>query len=371
MNFIRLNLFFFLLILSFSGVHQDIGENLKKINKFSNHHSLLAVNGIFGNSFNNCPEEAVSADSTDTALLKTAREVLRISNEAERFWPSYWNEFPPFIIAESEKTVLLVTHNEPPALFKPFCGDNFPEELKGISYVVRGEIPDLYASRGRFDLNYVVGKDTLTAVSIQETLPGTIEFFFHEAFHAFQHRVFPERDQVEPATQEIYSSKKYREYDTIERKLLSEIISLPPGNKSRNLLRAYVTIRQQRLMNISENARDAEREIERTEGTAQLISEYAGLYLPSTEDDDTLGARIQHLLQSNYENRFNQQLFSYRSRLYGTGAALSYILDLYDTNWQHQLLEGMFLDEILQAELNLKLIQDQSELENLIHPVIK
>lgn len=358
-------LFLSLLILHVLDIRQGFGITTEKFHRLADHHSLYTLNGVYGNSLNSCPEEAVSPDSTDTALLKTAREVLRISNEAERFWPSYWNEFPPFILAESEKTVLLVTHNEPPALFKPFCGDNFPEELKGISYVVRGEIPDLHASRGRFDLNYVVGKDTLTAVSIQETLPGTIEFFFHEAFHAFQHRVFPERDQVEPATREIYSSEKYQEYDTIERKLLSEIISLPPGKKSRNLLLAYITFRHHRLLNISENARDAERELERTEGTAQLVSEYAGLYLPSTEEDDTLGARIQHLLQSNYENALNEQ-FRYRNRLYGTGAALAYILDLYNVNWQKQLLEGIFLDQILQSGLNLEKIENHDELYRIV-----
>lgn len=363
-------LFLSLLILHVLDIRQGFGITTEKFHRLADHHSLYTLNGVYGNSLNSCPEEAVSPDSTDTALLKTAREVLRISNEAERFWPSYWNEFPPFILAESEKTVLLVTHNEPPALFKPFCGDNFPEELKGISYVVRGEIPDLYASRGRLDLNYVVGKDTLTAVSIQETLPGTIEFFFHEAFHAFQRRVFPERDQVEPATREIYSSEKYREYDAIERKLLSEIISLPPGKKSRNLLRAYFTIRQQRLLNISENARDAERELERTEGTAQLVSEYAGLFLTSTEEYDTLGSRIQHLLQSNYETAFNEQ-FRYRNRLYGTGAAMAYTLDLYEINWQDQLLEGIFLDEILVKELNLKAITDQRLLDKIISQYVQ
>ncbi|HEV2122273.1 MAG TPA: hypothetical protein VGW38_05820 [Chloroflexota bacterium] len=297
-------------------------------------------------------EIPLSEQSADSALIRTAAIIVRAAPKIKAVWPGYWPADQAFFLTRPDEAVLLVSSIAPPPEFEPLVGPGVPRELRGITYLRRSLPADL-AQSGGFHLAYKAGDVTAPAVPLQDSIFPTLSFLYHEVFHPYQFRKFKDIfARVPPADSARVSTPKFIAMAEVERRILSAALDAPSPDSLRLLLRQYLAVRAYRP-DMNSEAQAVECRTERAEGSARLVGYQAAL-LALGEDPDRVRNLLRHDLTRPLESfsaRPGPNAPLMRWRLYGTGAALGYLLDRIEYDWRVQLEQGVPLDELLSRAL--------------------
>lgn len=264
-----------------------------------------------------------------------------------RVWPGFWPDDQAFLVYEPEGDALLYSPVDPPAGYAPYqaappdAGNAWQERL----YWHEGVPDGLY---GIFDTAYRVGETTATAVVLQPTLVATLRTLFHETFHAYQGRHFEGESggfgYIAPKTITAPIMAKAE----VERSILKEALQARDRANLRELIREYLAVRASRTGEMPEKARDIERSVERSEGSAQLVGIQAAA-AALADEPDAVSVEIEKWLTipvSDLGGGLAEQMF--RWRLYGTGAAIGLLLDrLGFEDWRERLERGASFEALL------------------------
>lgn len=289
---------------------------------------------------------ATPLQAADTMLLQGARAVARIASRMEGVWQGFWSPDEAFILYRPGESVLLVSPAAPPAGFIPIDGLEVPPELEDRVYLHRGTLPGLEAS---YHIDFPAGSTTAIAVALDpEGIRPTLTTLFHEAFHGFQRRRFATTPLVagEFVDPSHLLAPRFRALTEVERKLLTMALDLPADELPEHL-RQYLAVRLLRIRSVPADVQALERHLERVEGSAELVGLEAGL-LASAEGRTGLPEALRpHLTRplDSVPGGVIERLI--RWRVYGTGAAIGFLLDRLGTDWRPRLEEGATFDELL------------------------
>jgi hypothetical protein len=289
---------------------------------------------------------AAQEAQADSLLVATAEAILEAEERFGFVWPGYWPVGKAFILTDPGHTILLVSPVTPPPPFEPLSGGGEAEALTRRYFVFRGALPDLAASRGFFDLEYTLGEITAPAVSLRKDLASTLDFLFHEGFHGYQREHFPPMRRDDASVPDsIYLDTRYNESIAVEHDVLAEAILEADVERVSHLARTYLAVRHRRTSELPAHARLVENELEDIEGTATFVA--AGMALLTLEGSmDKLASTLVERLREPL-SEYLPPSWRHRARVYGTGAALGYVLDRLQAPWRAEVERGVHLEEIL------------------------
>jgi hypothetical protein len=309
---------------------------------------LLTTCGSPGHLAQSGPGPTTESGPADTLLLSTASRIVGSASRLAAIWPGYWPRGQAFIIAKPG-CVLLVSETAPDSGFQRLPNHSLPRVLRGRAFVHSGSLRGLFASSvpGGLNIQYAVAGTTVTAVAVKDSVRTTAEFLLHEAFHAFQDSHFARKPEAGPE-QASHESPPRPEFDAraeAERRILAEAL-LADLPTTRELLRSYTAVRSQRLNSLRERERAEELQMERIEGTAQLVGVQGSLAVIGAPKQVALRL-VRDLLTAELTE--SDPAWRTRLRVYGTGAALGLLLDRLHMPWQSALQRGETFEDVLAA----------------------
>ena len=274
-----------------------------------------------------------------------------------RVWPGFFSPGDPFMIVDdSARGTLLVHPDEAPPEFRPLDAESLPAVLTGITYYFNG--PPEGLAPGTFQADYRMAGDTLPALPTKGSTPfNQRDFYLHEAFHGYQSMHFPPPGRRVRFGEHLVDSElldeEFRATARRERTLLRDIVAATNREEAFDLLRRYLELRADRLQQ-RQSAEEVERDLERREGTAQWVG-CAGAAVTTAESDPSwmsapqcVDRELTRSLDDDYSNFPEADARYMRWRLYGTGAALTLLLERYGPqDWRSRIEAGVPLDRIL------------------------
>lgn len=297
--------------------------------------------------------QTTEVQSVDSLLLATASAIVKSSGSLTSIWTGYWPQGQGFIIARPRGDILLVSRVAPDSGFQRLNGRLVPRVLRGRAFARRGVVAGLFASRmdGGLNIHYAVAGTSVTAVAVKDSVRTTAEFLFHEAFHAFQDSHFAKKPEAgaERSPNDAKSPPEFSAMAEVERRILAEALSADDTD-TRALLRCFVAVRSRRFSSISEAARTEELQMERIEGSAQLVGVQASLAVVRA-DSKQAEPLLRELLTSHLAE--SDAYWRIRLRVYGTGAATGLLLDRVGVPWRSELAGGATFFDIVKAAFAL------------------
>ncbi len=293
----------------------------------------------------------------DSVLVASVALIAAGEGRLRSAWPGFWSSERAVLLFRPGGGGVLMMAGGPPAGFEPITTTQRyePSTLRFYwSPAAPTDIP------GRLDLFYQLGSVTVTAVAVEADIDRTMDVLFHELFHAYQHQHFSRRRDVSEALPDSLSpDTAYLSELDAERRLLADAMLLGTSDSASSTLRQLLERRRARLASAPTHLRALERQLERYEGTAELVSGLASAFLAQRSLDlvrDSIRAML--LTPSPSRNPFAPAYFStLRWRTYGTGAAIAHILDAIGTpGWRAQLEAGAYLDELIAQRLGVAVI---------------
>jgi hypothetical protein len=289
--------------------------------------------------------------TADILLLATASRLVRTAPALASLWPGYWPRGQGFIIARPHGDVLLVSEVAPDSGFRPLAGRSVPRALRGRAFVRRGPVAGLYASQvdGGVNVHYRVDGTSVTAVAVKDSIRTTAEVLCHEAFHAFQDGHFTRRPEAGASSPQA-GTQAAPELDAmaeVERRILAAAL-LADNAGARALLRSFLAVRTRRFGAETDSARREELQMERIEGTAQLVG-IQGSLLVAGDPGGEAARLVRDILTAVAPE--TDPYWRTRFRVYGTGAALGLLLDRLGIEWRSELQGGETFDDVLRSAL--------------------
>jgi hypothetical protein len=290
----------------------------------------------------------------DTSLVGIAALMVRATPAVGRVWPGYWPREQAFLLLHPTDTALLVTPRTAPPEYVPFSAPRVPSELRGRAYLREGYLPGFKPNQ--FSVSYALGNDTVPALEPKgSALFDKLDFYYHEAFHGFQHTAFadppnePQTKLGKPSVDPAHiAAPEFRALVEVERHLLHAALGVEDTNRLRPLLGQYLAVRQTRSGEFSD-VRAVERSFERREGTAQLVG-CAAATAALGQGPARVAQCIRKELEEDidgYANFPEADARLMRWPHYGTGAALGLLLDRLGADWRAAVERGTNLDQIL------------------------
>lgn len=301
----------------------------------------------------------VRRDPLPDRLLAHAASFVAQGKALAGIWPGFFAPGSSFMIIDdsAQKTLLIHRTGQPQPPFTTLHERRVAGPLDGIAYYRDGYPEGL--ARGVYRPNYVFAGDTLPALPPKgSTLFHQRDFYFHEAFHGYQSRHFPPRGRrvrfgehlVDPA----FLDEDFRASAREERRILREALTAPYRERVFDLVNRYLDMRASRLEG-KEPVEEVERDLERFEGTAQWVGcAAASLTTPPSDSawmsvmecvDRELAMPLDE--HSNFPEADARYM---RWRLYGTGGALTLLIDRFGpADWRARVEAGEPLDRILIA----------------------
>ncbi|MET0399691.1 MAG: hypothetical protein ABW277_23085 [Longimicrobiaceae bacterium] len=294
----------------------------------------------------------VPLDSVAVALVRAAPAVAAV-------WPPYWGVGQGILLLAPDSAALLLSGHAPPPEYTPVSPATASPELVGRAYR-RGSYPSEF-TRNRFSLSHPLGSDTVPALPVKsKSLPNVLEFLFHEAFHGYQSRgnftpiaedthrtVWGQRlvDSAQTASSEFAAG-----VDAERRLLLSALGAGIRADSLETILQLYTALRQRRTGGATA-VRDVERSMERLEGSAEFVGcmgTAAALGGGDARVRECIADELRRPL-ADFPAMPEADARLMRWRLYGTGAALCYLISRLDPtyDWRPLLERGMHLDRLL------------------------
>ncbi len=292
----------------------------------------------------------------DSVLVASVALIAAGEGRLRSAWPGFWSSERAVLLFRPGGGGVLMMAGGPPAGFEPITTTQRyePSTLRFYwSPLAPTDIP------GRLDLFYQLGPVTVTAVTAEGDVGRTMEVLFHELFHAYQHRHFLRRRDVSEALPDSLSpDTAYLSDLDAERRLLADAMLLETSDSAWSMLRQLLERRRTRFASAPMQLRALERQLERYEGTAELVGLTAALL--AERSLEVVRDSIRAMLLSNGPSPypFAPAYFStLRWRTYGTGAAIAHILDAIGTpGWRAQLEAGAYLDELIAQRLGVAVI---------------
>ncbi len=289
-------------------------------------------------------------------LVEAGARVARASPEISKIWAGFWQAPHAFGIAKPREAVLVVSEVAPESPFAALPRNALPPALRGRAYVAHGVIQGLYATQGNyFDLHArIVPGTELTVVFMKADPEATVEFLVHEAFHAFQLRVFstPRRDD-DAFDMPSAARPEFTSLIDLERSLLASGLE-PMGRDSlEQVVRSYLAVRQRRYASTAESVRGEELHLERIEGSAHFVGLTAGAMSADPRRPGSVEKTVlEHLTM---EMEAPDARWAVRMRSYGTGAAIAILLGrLNVVDWKTRLQDGATFHELLAGAVPLR-----------------
>jgi hypothetical protein len=308
------------------------------------------------------PDRPAPAAAPAPELLELAAQVQKTGPKLARLWPGYWPPGQAFIIYRPKQGALLVAAGPPPPPpFQPLAAAGLPEPLRGRAWFRPGELP---AINRPFILGYPVG-DGRTAVLVlaDEGSKDLATLIFHEQFHAHQRKAFshPSGSQF-VAPKAVPDRVSFAASAETERRVLAAALLARRRDVRDRLLHRYLALRREREKGLDPAVLKVERQFEKIEGTAKYIDRAAAAFGP--EPDGNLRGRLAELLHEDLGASGQPFLTAwFRSRGYGVGAALTYLIRKLDPKGWRASVEGpASLDERLAALTRFDSVADPAAL---------
>lgn len=283
------------------------------------------------------------------ALLALATRLVDAAPRLAKIWPGYWPQEQPFIIYVPGQGAVLISADEKPSSFRPLTSPGVPLELKGRVFWHGGDLPDV---RRPFVTGYPLGLEK-TAILVDATKlseESIATLLLHEQFHAYQRKAFKRyafAQFVDPLA--IKDRPGFAASAETERRVLVMALGSDRPKARRRLLQQYLALRRDREAAMPAEAVKVEQGMELVEGTAHYV-DLAGLALMNGPPEGLrplLAARLQKPLASQ-TGAFVTHWF--RSRSYGTGAAITYFISQLDRgDWRAKLQDGAIPDQLLES----------------------
>lgn len=282
-------------------------------------------------------------------MLALAAHLVEAAPRLSQIWPGYWPPEQPFILYLPGEGALLVSAGEKPSSFQPLVTPQLPERLKGRAFWHAGALADV---RTPFVTGYSIGGGK-TAILVDATTvkeENLAPFLLHEQFHDYQKHAFRQyalSDFVDPLA--VRDRAAFAASAEAERRILIKAFGTEEPQAARRLLQQYFAIRRARQATMPADAVKVERALERIEGTAYYVDR-TGIAVLDGRSGGAAGllvARLQKPLVSE-AGAFTSVWF--RSRSYGTGAAMTWFVSrLGGEGWRKQLEGGAAPDELLES----------------------
>lgn len=290
-------------------------------------------------------------------LVETAEHVARVESRLAGLWPGYWEAGRPFIVYHPDQAVLLVMDGPAPEDFVTL--ERVPVSLRGRAHVRAGRLRGL---DGNIDLAFRVGTREVTAVPYRTSPGGTLHILFHEAFHATQAHRF--RESALRSLDDASSVTRPEVADLLEaeRRLLVAAlvaaypvrphahpflgrVALGPPDEVRRLVLDYLAVRGRRTAGLPEAVVASERYQERIEGTATQVAFEATLLALGRAREEAAQFLVEmELAEPNAPRSPPSGGAILKSRAYGTGAAMGFLLDRLGAAWREDVESGLPLD---------------------------
>lgn len=292
-------------------------------------------------------------------MIETAARIVRGGKALSRIWAGYWPEDQAFIFHAAGVGALLISNGPPPEGFEPVPPADLPPELRGRAYYRPGTMKEA----GRpFILDFPIGNGK-TAVLVNYTRRGGVpvegmaasaaNLALHEQFHAYQETAFkPDKagQFVDPLA--VKDRVAFAAAAETEQRVLGASIKARSASERKKLLHQYFALRQERESTVPAEVRQVERGFERSEGTAKYVDRVAHAYLFGAG-----AAAVPELIVKELEQDLGTSgafgTVWFRGRAYSTGAALGYLLSLYDPLWRRKVEQGAYLDELLRGAVGM------------------
>lgn len=305
------------------------------------------------------------------SLVDVAATVVHAAPYIDEVWPGYWAPDQAFLIYEPERVALLVSPVPPGGAFAPVDSTLLPAELTGRAYSFQGSLPGL---EGTFATDYAVGRLRVTAVAL-ESAGGlqTMATLFHEGFHTYQDRHFSRTvGDARGALAEGYvesghlAAPEFRALAEVERRILASALSAPEDSLM-PLLKQYLAVRRIRTENVPEAIRKEERQVERKEGSAHLVGLEAALLAAQGTREALADSLAPYLTRPLDSVAGDLPGVLIRWRVYGTGAALGFLLDRLGEAWRPHLESGAAFDDLLANAVRF----DSADTQELAEPALQ
>jgi hypothetical protein len=307
------------------------------------------------------PNVATPANETAVKqeMVQTAGRIVRGGKALSRIWPGYWPKDQAFIFHAAGEGALLISPGPRPAGFEPLPAGDLPPELRGRAFYRPGTMEE--ADRP-FIFDFPIGNGK-TAILVDYTsrggapiegtaITGTM-VALHEQFHAYQNTAFKGETAgqfVDPLA--VKDRVAFAAAAETEQRVLGAAIKARSAAERKKLLQQYFALRQEREATIPAEVRQVEQGYERSEGTAKYVDRVAHAHLFGGG-----AAAVPELIVKELEqNLMRGGAFGnvwFGGRAYSTGAALSYLLSLYDPLWRRKVEQGAYLDELLKDAVGM------------------
>ncbi|HEX9946019.1 MAG TPA: hypothetical protein VGA98_00605 [Allosphingosinicella sp.] len=294
-------------------------------------------------------------------LLKLASDVRRTGPKLARLWPGYWPPEQAFILYRPGEGALLIAGQAGPGTFAPLAAAALPKALRGRAWFHPGDLTGM----GRpFVLDYPIGGGrTAVLVLADQKADALSGLIFHEQFHDYQGSAFKGRRGSQfVAPKAVADRVAFAAAAETERRVLAAALEAKPGRTRHRLLHQYLALRRERESGLAANVLAVERQFEMFEGTAKFIDRAAAAFAPGAEK--SLTALVAEVLREDLNAMTQPYLTAwFRTRGYGVGAALTYLLrELDPKGWRTAIEGGVALDERLAALTRFDTVRDSAAL---------
>jgi hypothetical protein len=229
--------------------------------------------------------------------------------------------------------------------------------LRGLAYLRRDSLPGVTESS--FGTPLPLGPDTVWAITPRGgSTFEQLEFYFHESFHLAHQRgggfvETPEDRRTarfrQPLVNPAHVTPEFVAGAEAERRMLRAALDVTDADSLRAHLRDYLGARRRRAGTLLDVV-EAERRMERIEGTAQYVGCRAAalaLELPEQRAIDCVREELEIDLAKERSDFPEADARLMRWRHYGTGGAIALLLDRLRPGWKPLLEQGMHLDQLL------------------------
>lgn len=284
----------------------------------------------------------------DTGFVWLASVIQAAAPAVDSVWPGFWPSERSFMLLRPRTEALLVSPHVPPAEYAALPAAQLPPVLLDRAYR-HSSYP---AELGHSGLapRFVLNGDTLPAIApMGSTTAGRLVFFYHEAFHGYQHRAFafppePSFSTVDPAQ----TGEEFVAGVQEERALLAAALDAPDRDSTLAVAKRYLEQRAARLQR-APTAAPVERAVELREGTAEFVACRAAAIAVRSDDGGRPCVR-RWLTQpiGDWPNAPERNARLMRWRLYGTGAGILMLLEKLGVDgWRDALMRGAFPADVL------------------------
>lgn len=286
--------------------------------------------------------------SRETAISIAAR-IVEAAPQLAKIWPGYWPPEQPFIIYLPGAGALLVSAGERPDSFQPLQDTDLPDPLVGRAFWHSGSLPDV----GRpFVIDYPIASERtgILVNAAEADAKRIVTLLLHEQFHGYQKRAFKggvSAQFVDPLA--IKDRVAFAASAETERRILAKAIDVEDASDRRLLLQQYFALRREREAAMPAQEVGVERGFEHREGTAKYV-DLAGHATIDGGRDRLKSLLVAELRKSLASATGAFATHWFRSRSYGNGAAITYLISRLDRgNWQAKIEGGAMLDELLES----------------------